>query len=181
MSRLPHLHLVAPLAWLGAGLVVGAPALWLAIGVPLILACALLPSGAGRDEHLRRDDERAIRRQLAVVRRRGHEAEILRAQVLGVRAADAAAGLRISDFAVIDADPRGGLDLLVLMDDPTCDRARVEQRLSGLGGRWTFGWARFPQDGATLDALSAACRARPGRAYAAPGPTLTPPLTTTEG
>lgn len=164
-----HLGVVPALLWLCAGALVGAPVLWLALGLPL-LGLALRRPGPEAD---RRHDELALRRQLAIARRRGTPADLVRARAAGVEPDDVAAALRISDFPVFAPHHDGSVDLMVLVDGSACDRPAVEQRLlRTLGGTWSFSWARFPDDGPTLDALVEHLEA---------GSTRRPQLTTTEG
>jgi hypothetical protein len=99
-------------------------------------------------------EEIALRRQLAASRRRGLPAELLVARAAEVDPEAVRASLRISDFTVVRAGPRGTVELQALVDTSSLDRGALQQRLRhGLGGHWIFGWARFPDDGATFDAL----------------------------
>ncbi len=157
MSQRIRPQFVLPAVWLAAGVPAGAPIAWLALGVICLFVLARRPEGADQGNRVgdrRREDELALRRQLAIARRRGHPADLLRAQVAGLSPDQISRALRISDFALLDARPDGDLDLVALMDGAECDRSRVEERLRGLGGSWAFGWSRFPEDGATLDALA---------------------------
>jgi hypothetical protein len=138
---------------MSVGLGIGTQPLWLAAGVPVwaatLAAQRCTPVEPGQDEA-------ALRRQLAVMRRRGHPADLLVARAADVDAEALRASLRISDFAVVTRAPRGTVDLRALVDTSTLDRGALERRLRGsLGGHWIFGWARFPDDGATHDALLA--------------------------
>lgn len=154
MTQLLKPRMLIVVAWFATGVPAGAPPAWLAVGA-LALLLLLLDVRPGADdlEQQRREDELALRRQLAIARRRGHPVDLLRASIAGLPAAEVSTALRISDFALLDPRRDGALDLVALMDGPDCDRTGVEGRLRGLGGDWSFGWSRFPDDGATLDAL----------------------------
>ncbi|MCW3016468.1 MAG: hypothetical protein JWO02_3560, partial [Solirubrobacterales bacterium] len=155
-------------AWLSVGLGIGVEPLWLAAGVPIIAVVLAARRPLPDDPAL---EERALRRQLAVIRRRGVPADLLCARAEGVEAEALRASLRISDFAVV-TEARSGVHLRALVDTRSLDRPAVERRLCRtLGGEWLFSWARFPDDGATYDALVDHARRRLLRA---PLPSSTP-------
>lgn len=142
---------------MSVGVGIGVQPLWLAAGVPLFVA-ALTSCRPVPDEPAL--EERALRRQLAVVRRRGVPADLLCAHAAGVDAEALRATLRISDFAIV-TETRGGVDLRALVETASLDRHAAERRLRNtLGGHWHFAWARFPDDGATYDTLVEHARRR---------------------
>lgn len=146
--------------WLVAGALLGAPLGWLCIGALLVvLTVAQMPPVELGDE------EQALRRQLAVARRRGERVDVVCASAQGVDARDVRGALRISDFATVRQGRDTHVDLRAVVDTQGLDRHAFEARMQeSLGGRWAFSWARFPEDGATLDALvrEARTRARAG-------------------
>lgn len=145
--------------WLAAGVALGAPLGWLGVGALLVvLAVAQMPPVDHGDE------DQALRRQLAVARRRGERVDVVCASAFGVDARDVRGALRISDFATVRDGRDQGVDLRAVVDTQGLDRHAFEARMQdSLGGRWAFSWARFPEDGATLDALVQQARTR-GRA-----------------
>jgi hypothetical protein len=157
MALRPLVAAVPPVAWMSVGFGIGVQPLWLVAGVPLF-AAALASRRPVPDEPAL--EERALRRQLAVIRRRGVPADLLCAHATGVDAEALRATLRISDFAIV-TEAHGGVDLRALVDTASLDRQAAERRLrSTLGGQWLFAWARFPDDGATYDALVEHARRR---------------------
>jgi hypothetical protein len=147
----PLLATVPPAAWMSVGVGIGAQPVWLAAGIPVwaaaLAAQRCTPAEPGQDEA-------ALRRQLAVMRRHGVPADLLVARAADVDAEALRAAMRISDFAVVTRAPRGTVALRALVDTRSLDRGALERRLrDSLGGHWIFGWARFPDDGATHDAL----------------------------
>jgi hypothetical protein len=156
MSTRQTTTLAVGLLWLAAGVVLGAPVLWLAAGAPLLAAAV-----AGMRAPGRIDDEHELRRRLAVARRRGEHVDVLCAEAVGVAPGDVRGALRISDFTAVRPGRGRVVDLRAVVDADGLDRAALETRLHRtLGGRWTFSWARFPEDGATFDALVQQARAR---------------------
>jgi hypothetical protein len=107
------------------------------------------------------DGERALLR----CRRRGESASVLVVRLdprFDFDPKQLVAALRMTDSAAFVHSRRSGYELLaVLEDDTRLERKVVEQRLRSLvqGGRSLFGWARFPQEGLTLDVLVERARA----------------------
>lgn len=149
MSNRQVALLAATGAWLTVGIVVGAPLVWLALGAVLVAVAAASPHA---EEHA--DREHTLRRQLAVARRRGEPVDVVCASALGVDPAEVHGALRISDFVTVHECRDGAVELQGVVDSSGLDRAGFESRVrDALGGRWAFAWARFPEDGATFDAL----------------------------
>lgn len=141
--------LAATVAWFVTGVVLGTGIGLLALGVLLVAVAA---TGPRTEEH--GDPEQVLRRQLAVARRRGDQVDVVYASAHGVLPADVHGALRISDFVSVRERSDGAVEVQGIVDTPGLDRARFESRLCDvLGGRWAFSWARFPEDGATFDAL----------------------------
>jgi hypothetical protein len=135
-----------------------------------VVAVAVLLSGwpawpAGPRDH-------ALRRHLAICRRREERAVVLVARAPGRRRA-LTGELRISDSAIV-ASRRTDTTLVVVIDGQELSRERIAERLRATHGReLLIGSAIFPDDGLTLDALVdlASARAgavRPGTQRAAP-------------
>jgi len=141
------------------GLAAGAaslpPAVAAAGAAAAILAIACRGSAAvARDQPLRR--------HIAVCRRRGERALVLLATTPQRRRA-MDADLRISDSAVSEWR-RGRSSLVAVVDEHEQSRRCITERLHDRhGGRLEIGWATFPDDGVTLDALLEVARSRVGR------------------
>jgi hypothetical protein len=105
------------------------------------------------------DDDRDVRRHLARSGRRGE-----RAEVVAIRCSTApsrlAAALRISDSVCARVTADGSVHALVVVDAQDFDRDAFARRLGAeLRCYAVFGFARFPEDGGTLDVLGAHARA----------------------
>lgn len=126
-----------------------------------VVAVAVLLSGwpawpAGPRDH-------ALRRHLAICRRREERAVVLVARAPGRRRA-LSGELRISDSAVV-ASHRSDTTLVIVVDGQELSRERIAERLRATHGReLLIGWAMFPDDGLTLDALVDLASARAGAA-----------------
>jgi hypothetical protein len=127
---------------------------WLVAGCALALAAsyAAAPAVAARGQASW--DE--LGRHLSACRRRGDGAEVLVARVprLGAPSVRELAGaLRIADSVAV-AQRGTTVELHAVVDSVDLDREGLEERLRALcGPGLSCGWARFPQDGVTLDAL----------------------------
>lgn len=139
-------------------------ALTTAAGVSAGAAAVLPPAGAGvitavavtllfgREFAPSRPRDHALRRHLAICRRREERALVLVASTPG-RHRSLDEELRISDSA-ISGSRRGGSTLVAVIDWQEQSRERISQRLlDHHGPRLDAGWAAFPEDGMTLDAL----------------------------
>jgi hypothetical protein len=129
--------------------------------VAVVVAGAVLLSGRPVAPADPRDH--ALRRHLAICRRREERAFVLVASAPGRRRA-MTAELRISDSAVA-ASRRGASTLAAVVDGQELSRERITERLRALhGDELRVGWAAFPDDGLTLDALVEVASARAGQA-----------------
>ena len=149
-------------ALIGAVIVSAAAAAFLPpAGAAAVVAVAVLLSGwpawpAGPRDH-------ALRRHLAICRRREERAVVLVARAPGRRRA-LSSELRISDSAVV-ASHRSDTTLVAVVDGQELSRERVAERLRATHGRELLvGWAMFPDDGLTLDALVEIASTRAGAA-----------------
>ena len=149
-------------ALIGAVIVSAAAAAFLPpVAAAAVVAVAVGLSGwpawpAGPRDH-------ALRRHLAIGRRREERAVVLVARAPG-RGRALTGELRISDSAVI-ASHRRDTTLVVVLDGQELSRERVAERLRATHGRELLvGWATFPDDGLTLDALVDLASARAGAA-----------------
>jgi len=128
-----------------------APGLVLALG----LACLALGVviGAGREQ---RDDRTGseLQRHLARCRRRGENASALVVTMSDPIGKNAMEALRITDSAAVRRIGKRW-ELHAIFDNDDVPRRIVEERLGrALGGSApVFGWATFPSDGLTLEAL----------------------------
>jgi hypothetical protein len=101
-------------------------------------------------------------RHLARCRRREEPAEVLAAAIAG--AGDKTCERLLGCFRLTDSVEarrvRHGVDLVAVFDADDLDRDALERRLLAVvdGCEVRFGWARFPDDGLTLDALVEATR-----------------------
>jgi hypothetical protein len=126
-----------------------------------VVAVAVVLSGwpawpAGPRDH-------ALRRHLAICRRREERAVVLVARAPGRRRA-LSGELRISDSAIV-ASHRSDTTLVVVVDGQELSRERIAERLRAThGSELLIGWATFPDDGLTLDALVDLASARAGAA-----------------
>lgn len=163
-SRVRALTGVAALTAAGALAItlakLGKPELVVPFGLSFLLLGVLL--GAGREQ---RDDTAALelQRHLARCRRRGETASAL---VVGLPAGapmrkEVAETLRITDSAAVRRIGNRW-ELNAILDAEDLPRSIVEGRLAlALAtSDVVFGWASFPADGLTLDALFEQARAR---------------------
>jgi hypothetical protein len=125
--------------------------------VAVAVLCSALPVAASPEPR-----DHALRRHLAICRRREERAFVLVASAAGRRRA-MTADLRISDSAVAAAR-RGDSTLVAVVDAREHARERITERLRAVHGQGLrIGWATFPDDGLTLDALVELASARAGR------------------
>jgi hypothetical protein len=98
-----------------------------------------------------------IQRHLEWCRRRDEPAHLLWVHAPGIERAVAAAALeafRVTDHVALLEDEDGYAEIVAMMDHTSFERSGVERRLrSQLGDEPGFGWATFPDDGVTLEAL----------------------------
>jgi hypothetical protein len=141
---------------------------WLAVGAVLALAAYEVGAlGEGREPRGTRPDQlRAARVELTRRRRSGTSAEVLfaRVQCTARRVRPAALGtLRITDGVAV-VRSRGECAVIAVFDAADSARVPVERRLRReFGEVVSCGWASFPAEGTTLEALleRAAARATP--------------------
>jgi hypothetical protein len=133
-----------------------------AVVVAVAVVCCGLAVGTPPDPR-----DHALRRHLAICRRREERAFVLVASAPGRRRA-MTADLRISDSSVA-ASQRGNSTLAAVVDAREHARERITERLrSAHGQELRVGWATFPDDGLTLDALVDLASARAGRMSGGP-------------
>lgn len=144
------------LGWLGAGALTGTGPVWLVAGA----VTAVAVSSVRRDAPVT-DDDLHLRRHLAVCRRRDEPADALCVVGQAFEAPFLRTALRISDSSVLRRRDDTTVELLAVVDRRRLDRGALERRLAA-GARTPLhtGWARFPEDAATLDALADTARAR---------------------
>jgi hypothetical protein len=144
--------LAAAAGVVAAGVTVLPPAVAAAIAVAAGLLYARRAAPAKPLDH-------ALRRHLAICRRREEGAFVLVATA-PARPRSMTELLRISDSAVAERRP-GGSVLVAVIDAHELSRERVTQRLlEQHGAQLKVGWAKFPEEGMTLDALVNVARAR---------------------
>jgi hypothetical protein len=102
----------------------------------------------------------AVEHQLARWRRRGEAASVLVVEPsAGHQARRLVPALRSTDGVALVSSVHG-LRLVAALDDADLDRPGLERRLAALDtGRQRLGWATFPQDGTTVEALLASATA----------------------
>ena len=81
--------------------------------------------------------------------------------------------LRLTDGIIVLEERHQGSLLCGVFTDEAVETEPIERRLRSLEPGLDFGWARFPSDGVTLEALLTVARAR----CASPGPPLRAALT----
>lgn len=117
----------------------------MAVVAAAVLLCGRVPASGDPPDH-------ALRRHLAICRRRQERALVLLASGAGRRQA-MTADLRISDSAVAESG-RHGSTLVAVVDANELAQARITERLRARhGDALRIGWAAFPDDGMTLDTL----------------------------
>jgi hypothetical protein len=127
-----------------------------AVAAALAVAAGLL---YGRRAAPTKPLDHALRRHLAICRRREEGAFVLVATA-PARPRTMTERLRISDSAIAERRP-GGSVLVAVIDAHELSRERVTQRLlEQHGAQLKVGWATFPEEGMTLDALVNVARAR---------------------
>src|SRR4051812_493195 len=98
-----------------------------------------------------------IQRHLEWCRRRDEPAHLLWVHSPGIERAVAAAALeafRVTDHVALLEDEDGYAEIVAMMDHASFERSGVERRLRAqLGDGPGLGWATFPGDGLTLEAL----------------------------
>jgi len=147
-------HTVA-LLWLVAASIAalaGAPA-WAFVVAGGLFAAILARRGTAtvpsRLEHLQR--------HLEWCRRRGEAAHLLWVHAPRIDHATATAALeafRVTDAAALLHEEGGHEEIVAMVDDSNFEREGLERRLRAEVGEGAgFGWAEFPEDGVTLEAL----------------------------
>jgi len=98
-----------------------------------------------------------IQRHLEWCRRRDEPGHLLWVHAPGIERAVVAAALeafRVTDHVALLEDENGYAEIVAMMDHTSFERNGVERRLRAqLGDEPGFGWATFPDDGLTLEAL----------------------------
>jgi hypothetical protein len=126
---------------------------WIVAGCALALAATFAAPAVAAGGHRSWDE---LRRHLSACRRRGDSADVLVARIPGLLAPPArelAGALRTADSVVV-ARQGTTVEVQAVVDSVDLERAGVEQRLRArYGPSVAFGWARFPEDGLTLDVL----------------------------
>jgi hypothetical protein len=148
-----------------AGVSAAAAAFLPPVAAAAVVAIVVLYCGRPAAQSDPRDH--ALRRHLAICRRREERAFVLVASAAGRRHA-MTADLRISDSSVA-VSQRGDSTLVAVVDAREHSRERVTERLRAAHGEGLrVGWATFPDDGLTLDALVELATARSGRMSGGP-------------
>lgn len=126
---------------------------WLVAGCALALAASFAAPAVAARGHASWDE---LRRHLSACRRRRDGAEVLVARMPGLVAPpprELAGALRTADSVAV-AQRGTTVELQAVVDSIDLEREGVEQRLRALfGPSVACGWARFPEDGLTLDVL----------------------------
>ena len=103
-----------------------------------------------------------IQRHLEWCRRRDEPAHLLWVHALGIErtvAATALEAFRVTDHVALLEEEEGCTEVVAMMDHTNFEHSGVERRLRAqLGDGPGFGWATFPDDGLTLEALFAHAR-----------------------
>jgi hypothetical protein len=154
-----------------------AATLELSPGTAAVIATAIVAVGSIRALVLRRfaervaiDDVSSLERQLAAWRRRNETAAILVVEAsTGHSARPLVRSLRTTDAVALISSMRGPR-LVAALDGHGLDRLGLERRLETVGGGdLRLGWASFPADGTTLEALIDCASAAIGRQAASEG------------
>jgi hypothetical protein len=161
----PLLGLAVVVGLVPALLVPTAAALvWIAAGAVVASAVEL----ARPQPRPRMDD---LRRHISAARRRDERADVVVFALPAGNVADHAsllASFRLTDSAALTHGGRS-FDVEVVLDHAGLDRDGVERRItSQLATCPLFGWATFPDDGVTLEALLETARSRRTVVAAAP-------------
>jgi hypothetical protein len=143
---MPRVALLAAAAGISAAAAVFLPPLAAAAVVAVaVFVC-------GRPAAPTEPGDHALRRHLAICRRREDRAYVLVAGAPG-RGRAMTSELRISDSAIV-ASHRGDAMLVAVVDAQELSRERITARLRATHGEdLKVGWATFPDDGLTLDTL----------------------------
>jgi hypothetical protein len=161
MTRFLSTALVPALLWLaGASIaaLAGAPP-WTFVLAGGLLA-AILARSATETSPSRLDQ---IQRHLEWCRRRDEPAHLLWVHAPQIDRATATAALdafRVTDNAALLHEDGGHEEIVAMIDDTNFEREGLERRLRAEVGEGAgFGWAEFPEDGVTLEALFRQARA----------------------
>jgi len=104
-----------------------------------------------------------LQRHLEWCRRRGESAHLLWVHAPGADQATAVGALdafRVTDNVALLHEGDGNEEIVAMMDDTSFEREGLERRLRAhVGDTAGFGWAAFPEDGVTLEALFQHARA----------------------
>lgn len=153
----PRTRILTALAMIPVG-IVAAPAWSLVLAGGVLAAVLARPVPASVPSGLER-----IQRQLEWCRRRDEVAHLLWVHAPGVARETAGAALdafRVTDAAALLHEGDGHEEIVAMVDDASFEREGLERRLRAqLGDNAGFGWASFPADGVTLDALFQQARA----------------------
>lgn len=149
-----NLATAPPVALVAAGLALGpSEVAWVGLGS---LAAVLLASERRQGPPRDADPLRPLRVELARCRRNQTAADLLTARLprdVNGQAPPLARALRVTDGVVLRKSSRSS-ELLALFDARDAARVPVERRLKEIeGDALVCGWARFPDDGVTLEAL----------------------------
>jgi hypothetical protein len=146
---------VPVLLWLAAAsaaAIAGAPVWVLVVAGGLFVALAARPKTAAAPAGLEQ-----IQRHLEWCRRRSETAHLLwvHAPRMDRDTAKTALGaFRVTDNAALLHEDSGREEIVAMVDDANFEREGLERRLRAEVGEGAgFGWAEFPEDGVTLEAL----------------------------
>jgi hypothetical protein len=161
MTFTPSTALAPVLLWLAAAslaAVAGAPA-WVFVVAGGVFAAVLVRRGtAPAPSRLEQ-----IQRHLEWCRRRGEPAHLLwvhAPQIDRVTAKTALEAFRVTDNAALLHEDGEHEEIVAMVDDASFEREGLERRLRAEVGEGAgFGWAEFPEDGVTLEALFRQARA----------------------
>lgn len=155
MTRLLSTVQTPTLLWLVAASIAafaGAPAwVFVVAGGLLVAVLARKPAAPvpSRLDH--------VQRHLEWCRRRGEAAHLLWVHAPRIDHATATAALdafRVTDAAALLHEEGGQEEIVAMVDDSNFEREGLERRLRAeVGAEAGFGWAEFPEDGVTLEAL----------------------------
>lgn len=161
MNRSPSNVYVPVLLWLVAAAIAaiaGAPA-WAFVVAGGALAAVLARRGTVAVP----SSLEQIQRHLEWCRRRGEPAHLLWVHAPQIDRATANAALRafrVTDNPALLHEDGGHEEIVAMIDDASFEREGLERRLRAEVGEGAgFGWAEFPEDGVTLEALFRQARA----------------------